>query len=377
MIGAWWLSSCGWFASEPEDPGFDVATIAEYVPGDVDDRLGWAADVRSALVAANVPVDEDHLCQVLAIVEQESTYRADPAVPGLGRIARGAIEENLSVLGPLSSHGIDWLLSPVPEGETRSFAERLERVRTERELDLLYQDIARYHTRHAAGLPLAGALLERELERLNPIETSGSMQVSVAWAQTAGREEGIPRDTVRQLLYTRAGGLRWGTARLFAVDADYDAPIYRFADYNAGAFASRNAAFQAQLAELVGLDLALDGDLLAWTDSGPVEGETMGALLGWRALHAPDLTESRVRRDVRREKEKAFESTETWSRLKDHYREQTGEDPAYARVPEVALRSPKLSRPRTTAWFAKNVNLRFEDCQGRFEPPNEPSPAGD
>ncbi|MEM6930017.1 MAG: DUF1615 family protein [Myxococcota bacterium] len=375
----WWLTACGWFDSGPEDPGLDAATIAEYIPDDVEDELGWAADVRAALVAAELPVDESHVCQVLAVIEQESTYRADPAVPGLGRIARGQIEENFSLLGPLSTLGIDWLLSPTPDGQTRSFADRLAKVTTEGELDELYQDIAAYHTRHAAGLPLAGTLLARELDKLNPIETSGSMQVSVAWAQVAGKREGIPRDTVRKLLYTRAGGLRWGVARLFDIDADYDDPLYRFADYNAGVYASRNAAFQAQLAEIMGLSLALDGDLLAYTDAGPVEGETMGALLAWRALHAADLAEGRIRAHARREKERSFETTTTYARLKEHYRERTGEEPVYARLPDVALRSPKLSRSRTTAWFAKNVDRRYEDCLERHEPPanTNTSPSGD
>ena len=314
--------------------------------------------------------DEDHVCQVIAIIEQESTYRADPSVPHLGSIARSQIEEKLSLLGPLSNLGIDWLLSPTPEGATESFAERLDKVRTEGQLDELYRDIVGYHTRHAQGLPLAGTLLTRELDKLNPIDSSGSMQVSVAWAQNAAKRDGIPRTTVRELLYTRAGGLRWGTARLFSVEAAYDDPVHRFADYNAGVFASRNAAFQAQLAEIMGLELGLDGDLLAYAKNGKAsDGETMGALLAWRTMHAPDLPESRLRRDVRREKELGFESTETWRRLRENFLERTGEEPAYARLPDVALHSPKITRKLTTAWFAKNVDRRYHDCLGRHEPP--------
>ncbi|HEY0882452.1 MAG TPA: DUF1615 family protein [Archangium sp.] len=40
-------------------------------------------------------------------------------------------------------------------------------------------------------------------------------------------------------------------------------------------------------------------------------------------------------------------------------------DPPYARVPEVTLKSPKLSSDRSTAWFAKNVGLRYERCLSR------------
>lgn len=364
---AWWLTGC----AEPEpapDPSLTVEQITTYVGKDCGDRPGWATDVRAALEALERPIDEKHVCSVIAIVEQESTYEADPAVPGLGGIARKAIEEKLSVLGPLAENGADWLLKPVADGSERSFAERLEAVRTEQQLDLFFRDLTSHYLKPVDGVPLAPELLEARFEKLNPVTTAGSMQVSVAWARDAAKRAGVPKKAVRDLLYTRAGGLRWGTARLFAHEAGYDDPIYRFADFNAGVYASRNAEFQAQLSAVMDTPLVTDGDLLAYKKNGKAsseDGETMRALLAWRAQHAPDMPEGQLRREVRREKQARFEDTDTWRLVRASYRERTGKEPGYARLPDVALDSPKITRDLTTGWFAKNVKRRFDDCRKR------------
>ncbi|MEQ1565408.1 MAG: DUF1615 family protein [Myxococcota bacterium] len=367
---ALWLGWLGCVTPPPPDPGLSVEQITALVRPDVKDRAGWAYDVRAALIAAGRTPSEEDVCAVLAIVEQESGYAADPSVPGLSGIAKAEIEEQLAVLGPVSDLGKDWLLSPVPEGQTLSFEQRLGRVKTERDLDVLFREIVSYHTGDVPGLQKAGALLmPARIDGLNPIRTAGSMQVSVSWAQELGGGEGLSRDAVREALYTRAGGLRYGTARLFAHEATYDDPSYRFADYNAGLYASRNAAFQEALAKVTGMKVAPDGDLLIWNDAGRLEskqsGQTMTAALVWRATLAPDLEESRVRADLRAEKTAHFEETETWRRVRETYRGKFDADPPYARLPDVALESPKIKKKWTTAWFAQSVDKRYEACRAR------------
>ena len=55
---------------------------------------------------------------------------------------------------------------------------------------------------------------------------------------------------VRDQLYTRQGGMYYGVKQLLGYDTGYAQKIFRFADFNAGRYASRNAAFQQVVATL-------------------------------------------------------------------------------------------------------------------------------
>lgn len=369
MTLLWVVLGCG--TTEAPDPGLSVEQIAAKVRPDVKDREGWAADVRAALLSAEIHPTPEHVCQVLAVIEQESGYDPDPAVAGLPAIARSALEERLSLFGPAKDMGVDWLLSPVPAGSTESFAVRMERLKTERDLDLLFRDLVKHHISKVPDAlgSAAELLVGGSIERMNPVQTAGSMQVSVEWAQDLGKKEGRSREEVRDLLYTRQGGVRFGTARLFAHHAAYDAPKYLFADYNAGQYASRNAAFQAQLAAITDLTVSPDGDLLIYNDGGRPkqrqEGQTMAALKAWRTQFAQDLTDADLERDAKKEKDADFEETEIWKRVRATYQSKLGKTPSYARMPDVALDSPKITKPRTTEWFATSVDKRYQACLAR------------
>ena len=122
------------------------------------------------------------------------------------------------------------------------------------------------------------------------------------------------------------------------------------------------------MSELTQLPLTLDGDLLLYDTEGEPKDEdsrTLAALLTFRIRHAPELSERQVRRDVKKEKQRDFEETETWRAVKKSYERVTGKRPEYAQLPKVTLSSPKLSRDRTTAWFAHSVGQRFERCMTR------------
>ena len=46
-------------------------------------------------------------------------------------------------------------------------------------------------------------------------------------------------------------------------------------------------------------------------------------------------------------------------------RKGSGKPVARARVPDIALESPKISRKLTTAWFAGRVEARWKHCMAR------------
>ena len=183
------------------------------------------------------------------------------------------------------------------------------------------------------------------------------MQVQVAFAR---RLSGMRDADIRELLYTRAGGVRFGTARLLGYGAGYDDVVYRFADYNAGEYASRNAAFQEQLGRLVGTTLALDGDLLNYRTKR-ARRRCRPRSRSARRTGSTATTSA----TIAREKTLDFEETELWSAVRDAWAQRTGRPAPYARIPDVTLSSPKLSRTLTTAWFAASVKRRYVACRQR------------
>jgi hypothetical protein len=246
-------------------------------------------------------------------------------------------------------------------------------VRTERDVDVLFRDmLAYYEVNHPAlfaAAQWAGKLADVDaLADLNPITTAGPMQVSVRFAEAWGNAHKGTTATsgsVRDALYTRFGGVYYGTARLLTYPAMYDRPLFRFADYNAGLYTSRNAALQGQLARLTGQKLTLDGDLLFYDRNGNPndrEGESERAVQAFAQRHAPQLSPDQIRRDLSSEKTIALEGTDTYRAIKWATAQQGGGVVEYATLPEVVITSPKFRGTRTSAWFARSVDRRYQTC---------------
>jgi hypothetical protein len=377
-------TGCGLrFPERPEEErGLTLDQVTALIPTAVADRGGWAADVLSALEAIDRPAAPRAVCASLAVIEQESTFRENPEVPNLGRIMDQAMEKRAreagGFLGPTVLRG---LLSARGSGQAFTFAERFRRARTERDVDRVFRDlVTHYRATHPAATLLAGGLSRwlsgKGLQALNPITTAGSMQVSVRFAVDASRGRGLSEDDVRELLYTRRGGVEFGVARLLDYPVEYDRMTHRFADYNAGRYASRNAAFQEQLAALAGRKLALDGDLLIYDDGEPVEkaSETQRVAAALAELRGWGLSPAEIRREFLREKSAAFEQSAILARVREATRA-AGREPAIARVPDLVLDSPKLQRGRTTAWFTEAVERRYRRCLAAAPAESAPSTA--
>ncbi|MBO9874487.1 MULTISPECIES: DUF1615 domain-containing protein [Xanthomonas] len=323
------------------------ADIARRIPATVPDRRGWADDVYVALASQNLPTSADSICAVLAVIEQESTYQTNPPVPGLGKIARAELQRRAAAVH-LPAFALDAALQlRGPDG--RSYAERLAAARTEQDLSTIFEDIA-------GSVPLG----QRLFGDLNPVHTAGPMQVSIAFAQT--HTDGYPyplSDGVRHAVFSRRGGIWFGTRHLLGYPNEATM-LYRFADFNAGWYASRNAAFQAALARASGISLALDGDLLTPGADLDAPGATERAA---RSLGTQLGMDARtIRGALQRGSEADFADSALYRQVFALADRDAGKPLPRAVLPGIALESPKITRTLTTAWFAQRVAERWQRC---------------
>ena len=201
-----------------------------------------------------------------------------------------------------------------------------------------------------------------------PRNVIGTMQVSVDFAQGHIRAWPYPyryQGSLRDEVFSRRGGIYFGTANLLHYPAGYRDMVYRFADFNAGRYSSRNAAFQLAVAELSGRKLAPDGDLLRYRDGLP-SGEASSTE---RALYQMSqrlgLSNSAILRDLKQEKNSSFSQSALYQKVMALADQQLGRKVAREAFPQIRLNSPKITRKLTTEWFAKRVGWRYDNCLKR------------
>ena len=333
------------------DPDIARGWIATLLPPKIDHRDGWAIDIFAALEALSLRPTKENVCAVIAVTEQESTFEVNPVVPGLPAIAQREIHARAGRYGipALAVRAALQLRSPT--GAT--YDERLNRVRTEKGLSDIFEDFIDM-------VPLGTRLFGR----LNPVRTGGPMQVSIAFAERQAQIKRYPyphEGSIRDEVFTRRGGLYFGIAHLLDYPAPYDSMLFRFADFNVGHYASRNAAFQNAVSALSKTPLALDGDLLL---RGQESGQPSKTELAIRKLAGKiDLDEREIRDDLERGDEETFAATRVYQRifaLADKARRLPR-----AVVPTIRLQSPKITRKLSTEWFARRVNDRYSRCLSR------------
>ena len=356
------LTACGVSEPRPQGPKLTAAEgrarVASALPKALADRNGWATDIYAAFAALDLDPSFENICAVVAIAEQESSLRADPPVANLPEIAWKEIERQREKLG------IPKLVLQAAMGiastDGRSYRERIDAVRTEHDLSNVYEELI-------DRVPLGRRLLADR----NPVRTAGPMQVSVAWATSfaSGRAYPYPvTKTLREEVFTRRGGLYFGVAHLLDYPASYGDVIYRFADFNAGHYASRNAALQKAITDLTGIPLELDGDLI------PHDGREIGATEHAARVLAPklDLTPEQIRRDLELEDKPGLERSRLYGKV-FQMADAIGTQPApRAVLPQIRLTSPKITRSLTTEWFAKRVHDRYRACRSRITPGTDP-----
>lgn len=336
---------------EPRGPADVRAQIVRLLPATASDRQGWATDIYAAFAALDVEPTTSNLCATLAVTEQESSFVADPIVAGLGKIARAEIDRRAE------QHGVPQLIVrgalalSSPNG--KSWGERIAAVRTERELSQVYEDFI-------ARVPMG----QRLFADSNPVHTGGPMQVSVGFAEQHVRDHPYPypiAGSIRHEVFSRRGGMYFGIAHLLGYPASYDRMLYRFADFNAGFHASRNAAFQNAVSLASGIPLALDGDVVAYDSNNAGATELAVRSLARRL----DVSDAQIHRSLEQGESIEFERSSLYRRV-FAFAEQT-ERHALPRavVPRIALKSPKITRKLTTEWYATRVDQRYQRCMAR------------
>ena len=330
------------------------AQLVMLLPANLADREGWARDIQFAFEHLQLLQSTENLCAVLAVTEQETGFKADPAVPGLGKIARKEINQRAAKVG-IPQLAVDTALS-LKSADGRSYATRIAAVRTERDLSLLYEQFIEQ-------VPLGRQLLSSS----NPVRTAGPMQVSIAFAEQQARNVDYPysdAQSIRSEVFTRRGGLYFGIAHLLDYQNSYTRHLYRFADFNAGWYASRNAAFQGAVTVASGVPLAQDGDLVI--PAGLFGSKVGSTETATRKLASNlNMTHAQIRTELEQGDTFEFEQGTLYTKVYALADKRTGRALPHEALPNIQLQSPKITRQLTTAWFAKRVQERYQRCVNR------------
>ena len=333
-------------AQVPRAPASMQSRIVRLLPARTVDRNGWAQDIVTALAKQDLAVTDENVCSVLAVAEQESTFQADPVVPGLGKIAWKEINSRAAKL-LIPEFMVRAALS-INSPTGKSYAERIDALRTEREMSEIFEDMI-------SMLPMGKTLFGN----MNPVHTGGPMQVSIAFAEANTRGYPYPvKESIRHEVFTRRGGIWFGTKHIFGYEAEYPDTLYRFADFNAGWYASRNAAFQAAVSRLSGTTLALDGDLIRYDSDLPGKTELAVYTIASRI----NMSQQAIHQSLKLGDTAEFGQSDLYHRVFTLADQKAGKRLPRAILPGIQLKSPKITRNLTTAWFAKRVDDREQRC---------------
>ena len=327
------------------------AVIDSALPVGISDRAGWIADIAGSFTKLGLPPTRENACAVVAVIQQESGFRMDPVIPGLGSLALRTIDERAAHAGipsPLVHAALD-----LKSSDGRTYRARVRAARTEKQLSDVYEDFT-------GRVPLGRRLFASR----NPIRTRGPMQVNVAFAERFEAIKPYPyHDTRRDLrdeLFTRRGSIYFGIAHLLDYQAPYDRYLYRFADYNAGQYASRNAAFQRAASMVAGMPLTADGALVANDPGAKGAGSTQRVLFA--IAKRLRLSQTDISAALGQSTSADFEQTALYQRVFALADRKSGRPVPRAVLPRIRLEGPKIERPLTTGWYARRVNGRFESC---------------
>jgi hypothetical protein len=351
------LTSCAHEPPAAEPPAVNPiqarAMIERSLPRTASDRAGWAADMYAAFSVLDVEPTHEAACAVIAVIEQESGFQVDPVVPGLPAIAWREIDRRAERAGV--PHALVHTALQLTSPNGRSYSDRIDHARTEKDLSDIYEDFI-------GSVPMGKTLFAER----NPIRTRGPMQVNIAFAEqfAAARPYPYPvKSSIADEVFTRRGSVYFGTAHLLAYPASYDAYLYRFADFNAGQYSSRNAAFQRAVSRASGVPITADGALLPHGKDANAPGSTE---LAARALAKRiNMGDGAIHRALEQGRSPDFERTPLYQKVFALADKAEGRPLPRAAIPRIELHGPKIARRLTTEWYARRVDQRLQGCLRR------------
>jgi hypothetical protein len=77
------------------------------------------------------------------------------------------------------------------------------------------------------------------------------------------------------------------------------------------------------------------------------------------------MSQGEIRRDLERGQTYEFEKTRLFARLFELADKVNGQALPRAVLPNIVLKSPKITRKLTTEWFANRVATRYRTCLAR------------
>jgi hypothetical protein len=204
-------------APTPSQPNYSNpqagrALLDTLLPRGIPARKAWFDNVFASFTQLKIPYAPQYFCAVLAVAEQESGFNPDPVVPNLSAIVWKEIDDHRKKY-MIPQFVIDAaMLKTSPDG--RSYKDRVNSLRTKRQMNQLYEDMVR-------ELPYGQDMLLNK----NPIRDGGPMQVSVAFAQTQIKAWPYPYSytNLRDEVFSLRGSVYFGTAILL----QYAAPFRR------------------------------------------------------------------------------------------------------------------------------------------------------
>ena len=322
-----------------------------------------------ALERNGIRVSRSNVCSVMAVIGQELGFTANPEVKGLGPMAEKEIKAKLSRL-PLvnvaATEGVNWFLANKPTPE-RSYLKLIRAARTERDLDLVFRNMAFFMFRQFASTRLLNTpALARRVDAINPVSTLGSMQVSIGYTIAEvekARDRRLPMAAIWKLrdeLYTREGRRQLRHAHAAGLSRQLSLAHFRFRGLQRRAICQPQCRLPAHGERTLGQGTgARRRPLGLFRRTAAAEPSATERALRRLKL---GLDDSAIRADLLRGKDYDFRDTATYARVSDSYERRTGKQAPYAMIPQIKLSSPKIRHRMTTELFASSVMGRYEKC---------------